>query len=127
MLGDHSCRALGTLGCQEWDWPRQWLNWAPPQDAPLDLCTNSFFASRAEALEARLEQLRLAPAERLQAWVATTWEAQEGKAASVVSWERFTSLQQAQVSCPAWYMGLLRVNVCAHVGSGTSIPACMGT
>lgn len=73
----------------------------PYQDAPLDLCTDSFFASRAEALEARLEQLRLAPADRLQAWVAATWEAQEGKAASVVSWERFTSLQQAQdlVSC----------------------------
>ncbi|XP_055980323.1 fanconi-associated nuclease 1 [Sorex fumeus] len=74
---------------------------SPYQASPLDLCTDSFFASRAAALEARLEQLHRAPAERLQAWLAATWQAQEGRAASVVSWERFASLQQAQdlVSC----------------------------
>lgn len=74
---------------------------SPYQGSPLDFCTDSFFASRAAALESRLEQLHHAPAECLQAWVAATWEAQEGRAASVVSWERFTSLQQAQdlVAC----------------------------
>ncbi|XP_023604003.1 fanconi-associated nuclease 1 isoform X2 [Myotis lucifugus] len=71
------------------------------QAFPLDLCTDSFFASRRPAIEARLRQIHAAPAERLGAWVAATWEAQEGRAASVVSWDRFASLQQAQdlVSC----------------------------
>uniref|UniRef100_A0A671FQG5 Fanconi-associated nuclease n=1 Tax=Rhinolophus ferrumequinum TaxID=59479 RepID=A0A671FQG5_RHIFE len=71
------------------------------QALPLDLCTDSFFASRAPAIEARLQLIHHAPAESLRAWVAATWRAQEGRAASIVSWERFTSLQQAQdlVSC----------------------------
>ncbi|XP_059533917.1 fanconi-associated nuclease 1 isoform X3 [Myotis daubentonii] len=71
------------------------------QASPLDLCTDSFFASRRPALEARLRRIHAAPAERLRAWVAATWEAQEGRAAAVVSWDRFASLQQAQdlVSC----------------------------
>ncbi|XP_019608774.2 fanconi-associated nuclease 1 [Rhinolophus sinicus] len=71
------------------------------QALPLDLCTDSFFASRAPAIEARLQLIQHAPAESLRAWVAATWQAQEGRAASIVSWERFTSLQQAQdlVSC----------------------------
>ncbi|XP_059533918.1 fanconi-associated nuclease 1 isoform X4 [Myotis daubentonii] len=62
---------------------------------------DSFFASRRPALEARLRRIHAAPAERLRAWVAATWEAQEGRAAAVVSWDRFASLQQAQdlVSC----------------------------
>ncbi|XP_036211514.1 fanconi-associated nuclease 1 isoform X3 [Myotis myotis] len=71
------------------------------QASPLDLCTDSFFASRRPAIEARLRRIHAAPAERLRAWVAATWEAQEGRAAAVVSWDRFASLQQAQdlVSC----------------------------
>ncbi|XP_057576316.1 fanconi-associated nuclease 1 isoform X2 [Hippopotamus amphibius kiboko] len=71
------------------------------QAAPLDLCTDSFFASRALAIEARLQQIHGASAESLQAWVAAAWQAQEGRVASLVSWDRFTSLQQAQdlVSC----------------------------
>lgn len=71
------------------------------QAFPLDLCTDSFFASRGPALEARLQQIHGAPAESLRAWVAATWQAQEGRVASLVSWDRFTSLQQAQdlVSC----------------------------
>ncbi|XP_070256750.1 fanconi-associated nuclease 1 [Myotis yumanensis] len=71
------------------------------QAFPLDLCTDSFFASRRPAIEARLRRIHAAPAEHLGAWVAATWEAQEGRAASVVSWDRFASLQQAQdlVSC----------------------------
>lgn len=66
------------------------------QAGPLDLCTDSFFASRRAALEARLQLIHAAPAERLQDWVAATWRAQEGRAAAVVSWDRFASLQQAQ-------------------------------
>ncbi|EPY77849.1 fanconi-associated nuclease 1 isoform 3 [Camelus ferus] len=67
------------------------------QAGPLDLCTDGFFASRAPAFEARLQQIHSAPAESLRAWVAAAWQAQEGRAASVVSWDRFASLQQAQV------------------------------
>lgn len=71
------------------------------QALPLDLCTDSFFMSRAPALEARLQEIHSAPAASLRAWVAATWQAQEGKVSSLISWDRFTSLQQAQdlVSC----------------------------
>lgn len=71
------------------------------QACPLDLCTDSFFASRGPALEARLQLIHDASAESLRAQVAATWRAQEGRAAALVSWDRFTSLQQAQdlVSC----------------------------
>nr|XP_030734277.1 fanconi-associated nuclease 1 isoform X4 [Globicephala melas] len=71
------------------------------QAAPLDLCTDSFFASRAPAIETRLRQIHGASAESLRAWVAAVWQAQEGRVASLVSWDRFASLQQAQdlVSC----------------------------
>ncbi|XP_024899289.1 fanconi-associated nuclease 1 [Pteropus alecto] len=71
------------------------------QALPLDLCTDSFFASRRPAIEARLQLIHHAPAESLRAWVAATWQAQHGRAASIVSWDRFASLQQAQdlVSC----------------------------
>lgn len=71
------------------------------QAFPLDLCTDSFFASRRPALEARLQLIHDAPAESLRAWMAATWQEQEGRVASLVSWDRFTSLQQAQdlVSC----------------------------
>ncbi|KAG3262704.1 FANCD2 and FANCI associated nuclease 1, transcript variant X1 [Ictidomys tridecemlineatus] len=71
------------------------------QASPLDLCTDSFFTSRGPALEARLQMIHSAPAESLRAWVAATWQAQEGRVASLVSWDRFTSLRQAQdlVSC----------------------------
>lgn len=71
------------------------------QASPLDLLTDSFFSSREQALEARLQQIHSAPAESLRAWVTETWQAQQGRVASLVSWDRFTSLQQAQdlVSC----------------------------
>nr|XP_045002084.1 fanconi-associated nuclease 1 isoform X2 [Jaculus jaculus] len=67
------------------------------QASPLDLYTDSFFTSRAQALEARLQLIHSAPAEDLQAWVAKTWQAQEGRVTSLVNWDRFTSLQQAQM------------------------------
>ncbi|XP_006167344.1 fanconi-associated nuclease 1, partial [Tupaia chinensis] len=71
------------------------------QDSPLDLLTDSFFTSRKQALEARLQLICEASTQSLQAWVADTWQAQEGRAAALVSWDRFVSLQQAQdlVSC----------------------------
>ncbi|XP_037001784.2 fanconi-associated nuclease 1 [Artibeus jamaicensis] len=71
------------------------------QAFPLDLHTDGFYASRGPAIEARLQRIHGAPAEHLRAWVADVWQAQEGRAASVVSWDRFASLQQAQdlVSC----------------------------
>ncbi|XP_063105936.1 fanconi-associated nuclease 1 [Cavia porcellus] len=71
------------------------------QASPLDLCTDSFFTNRRPALEARLQQIHNASAESLRAWVAATWQAQEGRVSSLISWDLFTCLQQAQdlVSC----------------------------
>ncbi|XP_005381720.1 PREDICTED: fanconi-associated nuclease 1 [Chinchilla lanigera] len=71
------------------------------QASPLDLCTDSFFTSRRPVLEARLQLIHSASAESLQAWVATTWQVQEGRVSSLISWDLFASLQQAQdlVSC----------------------------
>ncbi|XP_029430623.1 fanconi-associated nuclease 1 isoform X2 [Rhinatrema bivittatum] len=68
---------------------------------PLDLYTDCFFENRRSAIEARLQQLYNSSAETLSQLLAEVWSAQEGKAAALVSWERFTSLQQAQslVSC----------------------------
>ncbi|KAM6202427.1 fanconi-associated nuclease 1 [Rhynchocyon petersi] len=66
------------------------------QAFPLDLYTDNFFASREQAIEARLQLIHTAPAETLCAWLATAWQAQEGRVASLVSWDRFASLQQAQ-------------------------------
>ncbi|XP_051031882.1 LOW QUALITY PROTEIN: fanconi-associated nuclease 1 [Phodopus roborovskii] len=71
------------------------------QASPLDLCTDSFFSNREQALEARLQLIHSAPASSLRAWVTEAWQTQQGRVASLVSWDRFTSLQQAQdlVSC----------------------------
>lgn len=71
------------------------------QASPLDLCTDSFFLSRKQALEARLQLIHSAPAASLRALVTEAWQAQQGRVAALVSWDRFASLQQAQelVSC----------------------------
>ncbi|XP_075391989.1 fanconi-associated nuclease 1 isoform X2 [Tenrec ecaudatus] len=71
------------------------------QAFPLDLYTDSFFTSRRLAIEARLQLIQTAPAQTLCAWLAAAWQAQEGRVASIVDWNRFASLQQAQdlVSC----------------------------
>ncbi|XP_071611066.1 fanconi-associated nuclease 1 isoform X3 [Heliangelus exortis] len=71
------------------------------QMSPLDLYTDSFYESRRDVIEARLQQLHSASSETLGKLMADIWTAQEGKAAALVSWGRFTSLQQAQslVSC----------------------------
>ncbi|NXT50491.1 FAN1 nuclease, partial [Pluvianellus socialis] len=71
------------------------------QTFPLDLYTDSFYENRRDAIEARLQQLHAASSGTLATLIADTWTAQEGKAAALVSWGRFSSLQQAQslVSC----------------------------
>lgn len=112
------------------------------QAAPLDLCTDSFYESRAPAMEARLQQIHSAPEESLRAWVAAAWQAQEGRVSSLVSWDRFSSLQQAQVR--VCRRGLLRKclqcgfpfgncnrrhvcthsHICVHVYAHTHVPVC---
>ncbi|NXE17689.1 FAN1 nuclease, partial [Ardeotis kori] len=71
------------------------------QTFPLDLYTDSFYENRRDVIEAKLQQLQTASSEALAKLVADVWTAQEGKAAALVSWGRFTSLQQVQslVSC----------------------------
>ncbi|NXO76791.1 FAN1 nuclease, partial [Sitta europaea] len=71
------------------------------QTSPLDLYTDSFYESRRAVIEARLQQLHTASSETLAKLVADVWTTQEGKAAALVNWERFISLQQVQslVSC----------------------------
>ncbi|NWQ95683.1 FAN1 nuclease, partial [Burhinus bistriatus] len=71
------------------------------QTFPLDLYTDSFYENRRHVIEARLQQLHTASSETLAKLIADIWTAQEGKAAALVSWGRFISLQQVQslVSC----------------------------
>ncbi|XP_010147661.1 PREDICTED: fanconi-associated nuclease 1 [Eurypyga helias] len=71
------------------------------QTFPLDLYTDSFYENRRDVIEARLQQLHTASSETLSELIADVWTAQEGKAAALVSWGRFISLQQVQslVSC----------------------------
>ncbi|NWW76853.1 FAN1 nuclease, partial [Climacteris rufus] len=71
------------------------------QTCPLDLYTDSFYENRRAVIEARLQQLQAASSETLAKMVTDVWTAQEGKAAALVNWGRFISLQQVQslVSC----------------------------
>ncbi|NXA74462.1 FAN1 nuclease, partial [Thryothorus ludovicianus] len=71
------------------------------QTAPLDLYTDSFYESRRAVIEARLQQLHTASSETLAKLVADVWTSHEGKAAALVNWGRFISLQQVEslVSC----------------------------
>ncbi|XP_048812367.1 fanconi-associated nuclease 1 [Lagopus muta] len=68
---------------------------------PLDLYTDCFYENRRDAIEARLQQLHGASVETLANLIADIWTTQEGKAAALVSWGLFSSLQQVQslVSC----------------------------
>nr|XP_056722111.1 fanconi-associated nuclease 1 [Euleptes europaea] len=68
----------------------------PYQSYPLDLYTDSFYENRKEAIEARLQLLRDASPETLMEWIGEVWNAQKGKAVALVSWDRFSSLEQAQ-------------------------------
>ncbi|NXS82069.1 FAN1 nuclease, partial [Erpornis zantholeuca] len=71
------------------------------QTSPLDLYTDSFYENRRAVIEARLQQLHTASSRTLAKLVADVWTTQEGKAAALVNWGRFISLQQVQslVSC----------------------------
>ncbi|XP_053479163.1 fanconi-associated nuclease 1 [Ictalurus furcatus] len=71
------------------------------QTCPLDLYTDCFYENRKEAIEARAELLSEASTETLQALLAEVWNSQEGRVCSLVNWERFSCLQQAQslVAC----------------------------
>ncbi|XP_026537789.1 fanconi-associated nuclease 1 [Notechis scutatus] len=66
------------------------------QAFPLDLHTSSFYKNRQSAIEAKLQSVHDASTETLQKWVGEVWGAQEGKASVLISWDRFSSLQQAQ-------------------------------
>lgn len=68
------------------------------QTCPLDLYTDCFYENRKEAIEARAELLSEASTETLQELLAEVWNSQEGKVCALVNWERFSSLQQAQVT-----------------------------
>ncbi|KAM9311867.1 fanconi-associated nuclease 1 [Gastrophryne carolinensis] len=71
------------------------------QAFPLDLYTDSFYENRKEAIESRLQLIQEASTETLHSLMADVWNEHLGEAAALVSWERFSSLQQAQslVSC----------------------------
>ncbi|NXG31173.1 FAN1 nuclease, partial [Dromaius novaehollandiae] len=71
------------------------------QTFPLDLYTDSFYENRRDAIEARLQELHTASSETLTKLITDIWNTQAGKAAALVSWGRFISLQQVQslVSC----------------------------
>ncbi|KFP76336.1 Fanconi-associated nuclease 1, partial [Acanthisitta chloris] len=64
-------------------------------------CLFDFYENRRDVIDARLQQLHTASSETLAKLVADVWTTQEGKASALVSWGRFTSLQQVQslVSC----------------------------
>ncbi|XP_034032102.1 fanconi-associated nuclease 1 [Thalassophryne amazonica] len=71
------------------------------QTCPLDLCTDCFYENRKEAIDSRVALISDASVETLHDMLENVWTSQEGKVCSLVNWERFSSLQQAQslVSC----------------------------
>ncbi|XP_074533123.1 fanconi-associated nuclease 1 [Halichoeres trimaculatus] len=73
----------------------------PYQTCPLDLYTDCFYENRNKAIDSRVQLISEASLETLHDMLEDVWTCQEGKVCSLVNWERFTSLQQAQslVSC----------------------------
>ncbi|CAJ1056474.1 LOW QUALITY PROTEIN: fanconi-associated nuclease 1 [Xyrichtys novacula] len=73
----------------------------PYQTCPLDLYTDCFYENRKEAIDSRVQLICESSAETLHDMLGDVWTTQEGKVCSLVNWERFSSLQQAQslVSC----------------------------
>ncbi|XP_059190324.1 fanconi-associated nuclease 1 [Centropristis striata] len=73
----------------------------PYQTCPLDLYTDCFYENRKDAIDSRVQLLSESSVETLRDMLEDVWTSQEGKVCSLVSWERFSSLQQAQslVSC----------------------------
>lgn len=68
-----------------------------PQTCPLDLYTDRFYENRKEAIDTRVKLLSESSVETLHDMLEDVWTSQEGKVCSLVSWERFSSLQQAKV------------------------------
>ncbi|XP_075998743.1 fanconi-associated nuclease 1 [Genypterus blacodes] len=73
----------------------------PYQTCPLDLYTDCFYENRKEAINARVQLLCEASVDTLHNMMEDVWTSQEGKVCSLLDWERFSSLQQAQslLSC----------------------------
>ncbi|KAM3609529.1 uncharacterized protein V6R79_016386 [Siganus canaliculatus] len=73
----------------------------PYQTCPLDIYTDCFYKNRKEAIDSRVQLLSEASIKVLHDMMEDVWTSQEGKVCSLVNWERFSSLQQAQslVSC----------------------------
>ncbi|XP_030222548.1 fanconi-associated nuclease 1 [Gadus morhua] len=73
----------------------------PYQTCPLDLFTDCFYGNRRDSIETRVQLLREASVEVLHSMMEDVWTCHMGKACSLVNWECFASLQQAQslVSC----------------------------
>ncbi|KAK2842409.1 hypothetical protein Q5P01_012609 [Channa striata] len=73
----------------------------PYQTCPLDLYTDCFYENRKEAINSRVQLLSETSVETLHTMLEDVWTSQEGRVCSLVNWERFSSLQQAQslVSC----------------------------
>ncbi|XP_068595700.1 fanconi-associated nuclease 1 [Brachionichthys hirsutus] len=71
------------------------------QTCPLDLHTDCFYRNRKEAIDRRVQLLSEASVEMLHGMLEDVWTSHERKVCSLVDWERFSSLQQAQslVSC----------------------------
>ncbi|XP_067390652.1 fanconi-associated nuclease 1 isoform X2 [Emydura macquarii macquarii] len=84
------------------------------QTFPLDLYTDSFYENRRDAIESRLQLLHAASSETLKEMIANVWTSQVGKAAALVSWDRFTSLQQAQ-SLASCFRGPFLSGVCRRL------------
>lgn len=66
------------------------------QARPLDLHTDCFYENRREAIDTRVQMLKEAPAATLCRMLEDVWSSQAGKMCSLISWDRFSSLQQAQ-------------------------------
>ncbi|XP_026220423.1 fanconi-associated nuclease 1 isoform X1 [Anabas testudineus] len=73
----------------------------PYQTCPLDLYSDCFYENRKEAIDSHVHLLSEASVETLHSMLEDVWTSQKGNVCSLVNWERFSSLQQAQslVSC----------------------------
>ncbi|XP_078388537.1 fanconi-associated nuclease 1 isoform X2 [Cetorhinus maximus] len=84
----------------------------PYQACPLDLYTDCFYQHRREPIESRVEFLQDAPIETLHSLIADVWNNHRNTTATLINWEIFSSLQQAQslVSCLG---GLFLSGICS--------------
>lgn len=94
------------------------------QTVPLDLYTDSFYENRRDVIEARLQQLHASSSEKLAKLIADIWTTQEGKAAALVSWGRFDSLQQVQVNNYCREQVLCFIRLLTHTQSHGVLTVC---